>query len=76
MLLQEGSPVLGPEMGSCLILRSTYRCRRINWEGVPGEVAVGENSRVRENRSATWPACLEFMVTGLVSGLPLASLPA
>ena len=79
-VLQEGGPLQGPNLGSCLTLRNelskethVLTKQRLYWERAPG--GARESEGTQEDCSATWLAVSGFLVMGLVSGLSLANHP-
>jgi len=77
VVLQEGGPLPGPELGSCLTLRKELseetradKARDL-LERAPGGEQEGRGTQ--ENCSAAWLAISGFMVMGLVSGWSLAN---
>ena len=77
-MLQEGGPLPGPKLGSCLILGNELSEEThvlTKQEILLGKGTQVESSRVREPRRSALPqlTTLGFMVMGLVSGLSLAS---
>ena len=77
-MLQEGGPLPGPKLGSCLILGNELSEEThvlTKQKILLGKGTQVESSRVREPRRSALPqlTTLGFMVMGLVSGLSLAS---
>ena len=72
-LLQEGGPLQGPKLGSCLTVGNELseethadKAKYFIGKGHPGGEQEGKGTQ--ENCSAAWLAVSGFMVMGLVSG--------